>query len=50
MTVLFKELVLEADEQNRWIAKLMSNSSKNGSDDQSEEATGLADINQSSYH
>jgi predicted PurR-regulated permease PerM len=24
MTLLFKELVLEADDQNRWIARLMS--------------------------
>jgi AI-2 transport protein TqsA len=28
MTVLFKELVLEADPQNRWIAKLMSSTRK----------------------
>jgi predicted PurR-regulated permease PerM len=30
MTLLFKELVLEADDQNRWIAKLMG-SNKSGS-------------------
>jgi len=47
MTVLFKELVLEADVQNRWIANLMSSSSKNGTDNQPDETTGLADINQS---
>jgi predicted PurR-regulated permease PerM len=36
VTVMFKELVLEADQQNRWIAKLMSSSDHGTPDDQSE--------------
>jgi predicted PurR-regulated permease PerM len=34
MTVMFKELVLEADEQNRWIARLISSSDKETPGDQ----------------
>jgi hypothetical protein len=33
---MLKELVLEADEQNRWIASLMSSSEGENPDDQTE--------------
>ena len=46
MTVMFKELVLEADEQNRWIAKLMSSSAKGTPDSQVESQS---DIRKENY-
>ena len=36
ITLMFKELVLEADDQNRWIARLMSSSDQGTPDDQTE--------------
>jgi hypothetical protein len=36
MTLMFKEVVLEADDQNRWIARLMS--SKESKDEPEEES------------
>jgi AI-2 transport protein TqsA len=41
MTVMFKELVLEADEQNRWIASLMSSTPKSTPDSQAESQSDL---------
>ena len=45
MTVMFKELVLEADEQNRWIAKLMSSSDQETPDSQVESQSDIREEN-----
>jgi predicted PurR-regulated permease PerM len=37
VTILFKEIVLEADEQNRWIARLMSSSKDTQSQEQGQD-------------
>ena len=46
MTVMFKELVLEADEQNHWIAALMSSSASEPQQDQAKNEKQSSEVRQ----